>query len=104
MEPEMTRKAFESIMAGFDDAMAYSRGDQSRARTHRVAVPKQVNAKAVRRKLGMSQTRFAASFGVSLRTLQEWEQGRASPEGPARALLTIIEREPEAVRRALRVR
>jgi putative transcriptional regulator len=100
----MAKKAFNRVMAGLEDAIAYAQGDKSRGHARLVEVPKRVNAKAVRRKLGMSQARFATSFGVSLRTLQEWEQGRANPEGPARALLTIIEREPEAVRRALRAR
>jgi len=43
----------------------------------------------------------AAYFGVSVRTVQEWEQGRAGPSGPSRTLLIVIDREPEAVRRAL---
>jgi putative transcriptional regulator len=60
-----------------------------------------VNSAAIRRKLGLSQSKFAATFGISLRTVQEWEQGRAEPQGPARALLTLIDREPEAARRAL---
>ena len=49
----------------------------------------------------MSQSQFAAYFGVSVRTVQEWEQGRVVPSGAARAFLTVIDREPEAVRRAL---
>jgi putative transcriptional regulator len=49
----------------------------------------------------MSQSQFAAYFGVSVRTVQEWEQGRAVPSGAARAFLTVIDREPDAVRRAL---
>ena len=48
----------------------------------------------------MTQDRFASRFGISTATLRNWEQGRRRPEGPARALLTIIDREPEAVRRA----
>lgn len=60
-----------------------------------------IDAAQVRRKLGLSQSKFAATFGISLRTVQEWEQGRAEPKGPARALLTLIDREPDAARRAL---
>jgi putative transcriptional regulator len=55
----------------------------------------------VRRRLGMSQAAFAAMFGVSVWTLRNWEQGRRRPDGPARALLRVIDREPEAARRAL---
>ncbi len=57
---------------------------------------------AIRAKLGMTQDSFAAAFGVSAGTIRNWEQGRRQPHGPARVLLTIIEREPEAVLRALR--
>ena len=56
---------------------------------------------ATRRRIGLSQAEFAAWFGISPGTLRNWEQGRRVPEGPARVLLRVIEREPEAVRRAL---
>jgi putative transcriptional regulator len=56
---------------------------------------------AIRKKLGFTQQDFARSFGVSLGTLRNWEQGLRLPEGPARVLLTVIDREPEAVKRAL---
>jgi putative transcriptional regulator len=60
-----------------------------------------VDIAATRRRLGLSQSEFAAWFGISPGTLRNWEQGRRVPEGPARVLLRVIEREPEAVRRAL---
>ena len=60
-----------------------------------------VDIAATRRRLGLSQTEFAAWFGISPGTLRNWEQGRRVPEGPARVLLRVIERDPEAVRRAL---
>ena len=56
---------------------------------------------ATRRRLGLSQTEFAAWFGISPGTLRNWEQGRRVPEGPARVLLRVIERDPDAVRRAI---
>ena len=56
---------------------------------------------AIRKKLGFTQEKFASSFGVSLGTLRNWEQGARFPDGPARVLLTLIDREPEAVKRAL---
>jgi putative transcriptional regulator len=49
----------------------------------------------------MSQDEFAAQFGISPATVRNWEQGRRQPEGPARVLLNIIEREPDVVKRAL---
>ena len=52
----------------------------------------------------MSQDRFAKTFALNLATLRDWEQERRMPHGPARTLLQIIDREPEAVRRALRAK
>lgn len=56
---------------------------------------------AIRQRLGLSQSRFAAIIGVSVRTLQNWEQGRRHPEGPAKALLRVVDRDPQAVLHAL---
>jgi putative transcriptional regulator len=65
----------------------------------RIMVPTDV--KAIRAKFGLSQQRFAKTFALNLATLRDWEQQRRMPHGPARTLLQIIDREPEAVRRAL---
>lgn len=54
--------------------------------------------RAVREKSGLSQSAFAALMGVSSRTLQDWEQGRRRPTGPARSLLRIADRHPEALK------
>ena len=91
----------ESILRGARDALAYARGDKSRGRATVIHVPERVDVKAVRKRLGLSQAAFAARFGFSLGTLRDWEQERRRPEGPARVLLTVIDREPEAVERAL---
>ena len=66
-----------------------------------VHVPDHVDVRALRGRLGMSQARFAATFGFDIRTLQNWEQGHRRPEGPTRAYLKVIEHDPDAVRRAL---
>lgn len=66
-----------------------------------VAVPPEY-VRSVRESLQLTQAQFARRFGLSERTIQEWEQGRAQPEGPARILLRVIAREPKAVERALR--
>ena len=60
-----------------------------------------VDVRALRRRLGMSQERFASSFHLSVGTVRDWEQGRRQPERSARILLKIVEKEPEAVTRAL---
>lgn len=97
----MTKQAIDSIMAGLEGALAYAKGDRRRGMAHVARVPA-VDVRKERRKLGMSQDRFAASFGVSVATVRNWEQGRRRPEGAARVLLRVIERAPEAVRRAWR--
>ena len=56
------------------------------------------DVRVVREKSGLSQAAFAALLGVSPRTLQDWEQGRRRPTGPARSLLRIADRHPEALR------
>jgi putative transcriptional regulator len=97
----MARIAFEKIMAGLEDALDYADGDSSRGTAHAVKVA-DVDITQLREKLGLSQDRFAALFGLSPRTVRNWEQGIRHPEGPARILLQVIDREPEAVMRALR--
>ena len=60
-----------------------------------------IDVKAIRGKLGLSQPEFARAFSLNLASLRDWEQQRRAPRGPALALLRIIDREPEAARRAL---
>jgi putative transcriptional regulator len=96
----MAKKAFDEIMAGLADALAYAEGDTTRAKTHVVMVPA-VDVKAAREKLGLSQDKFAKIFKISPSTLRKWEQGTRRPHGPARVLLRVIDREPGAVLRAL---
>ena len=67
----------------------------------RVVMPRVPDVQAIRRKLGMSQSEFATRFGFSVRTVQEWEQGRALPDRPARILLRVIEKSPRTVARAV---
>lgn len=61
-------------------------------------------AKIIRRALGLSQEDFAARYHIPLGTLRDWEQGRAEPDQAARAYLTVIAREPDIVRKALRAK
>ena len=63
--------------------------------------PRSVDVKAVRKRVKMSQAEFSRAYGISKRALQEWEQGGRQPDSAARAYLTVIAREPAAVRRAL---
>jgi putative transcriptional regulator len=92
-------KPGRSILRGARQSLAYARGAREGFVAH---VPDRLDVKAIRGRLGMSQRQFAKHFGFQLAALQNWEQGRRYPDRPARILLRVIEREPEAVRRALR--
>lgn len=70
-------------------------------RIGKVNVVKVSVAAEARQRLGMSQAQFAGMLGVSLRTFQDWEQGRREPSGAARALLRVAVVRPEAVHEAL---
>jgi len=96
----MSRVA-DSIRRGLEEAVAFADGTAD-ARSYGVHIPEDVDVKAIRSRLGMTQEEFAGRFGFSLNTLRHWEQGRRVPEGPTRAYLLVIDRDPKAVRRALR--
>jgi len=66
-----------------------------------VEVPESVDVRAIRVRSGLSQSEFARRYGISPRSLQEWEQGRREPEGAVRAYLLVIDRDPQAVESAL---
>ncbi|ABA59191.1 transcriptional regulator, XRE family [Nitrosococcus oceani ATCC 19707] len=87
-------EAFESIQTGLKEAIAHAKGKNSGAVVHEFSP---VDVKAVRKKVGMSQREFAASFGISLGTLRHWEQGDRQPHGPARVLLKVVAKEPKLV-------
>jgi putative transcriptional regulator len=74
---------------------------RAKTKEYRVHVPKRINVAAIRRKLHLSQSAFAARFGFSVQSIRNWEQGTRQPEGPARVLLTVIDRNPDAVQEAL---
>ena len=98
----MSKRAFEGIMQGLEEALAYSRGDKSAAaRVVRVAV-KPADITTARKRVGLSRQAFARTFGLGPATLRKWENGERQPTGAARILLTIISREPAAALRALR--
>jgi len=92
----------EEIEAGANsDPDAPLLTDEQLKRFKRVHPPEVIDVKQVRLKLGLSQEKFAHYFGVSIRTIQEWEQERRVPNATARNFLKVVEMEPEAVQRAL---
>jgi putative transcriptional regulator len=94
----MKNEDFEKLAESVRQAGRIRRGEEKPSRVFRQDAP---DVKATRRQLNMSQEEFASMIGVSARTLQNWEQGRRSPEGPARALLRVAARNPGAVLDAL---
>jgi putative transcriptional regulator len=97
----MTSKVAESIRRGLEEAVAYAEGTAD-ANRYGVHIPRDIDVKAIRAKLDMTQEEFAGCFGFSINTLRHWEQGRRAPEGAARAYLLVIDRDPKAVQKALR--
>ncbi|HWU99600.1 MAG TPA: transcriptional regulator [Devosia sp.] len=86
-------------MTGLDEVESFlDRGEQDGFAVH---VPDDVDVKAIRRKLNLSQPKFASTFGFSVGRIRDWEQGRFPVDAPSRILLTVIDREPDAVLRAL---
>jgi putative transcriptional regulator len=96
----MSKRAFNKIMQGIGEARAYLEGTADKRR-YRAHVPERVNVKRIRQRLGLSQEAFAQTYGFALSAVRDWEQGRRKPERSARILLRIVEKEPEAVTRAL---
>ena len=91
-------EALQSIKAGLEQAVKHASGEAVAAKV-RTFTP--LDVKAIRAQVGMSQTQFARSFGISVGTLRHWEQGDREPQGPARVLLNVLAKEPEAVLNAL---
>lgn len=91
---------FAGIMAGLADAVAIAEGSADPI-TFRVHVPAEIDVKAIRAREGLSQDAFAIRYGFSPASIKQWEQKRRKPDPAARVLLTVIDREPEAVQRAL---
>jgi putative transcriptional regulator len=89
---------FDKLVASVKQAGKIKRG---KLKPGRVFHFRPADIKSVREKLGVSQSEFALMIGVSVSTLQNWEQGRRQPGGPARALLKVAAENPEAVAEAL---
>jgi putative transcriptional regulator len=89
-------ETFNSIKRGLKQAI----GDATGKRPIRKHRHNTINVKAIRNKIGMTQMEFASSFGISVATLRHWERGDRMPNGPARVLLTVVEKSPDIVLKA----
>jgi putative transcriptional regulator len=94
------KKRKNRTLEGVRQALAIAKGELDPS-TYVIHVPADIDVKAMRRKLGLSQTAFAKRYGFNPARIRDWEQGRSSPDGAVRAYLLVIKKEPEAVARAL---
>ncbi len=90
----MNEDLFAELVASVREGGAILRGEAAPSRQFAV---EPLDVKGIREGFRLSQAQFAALLGISVKTLRNWEQGRRTPEGPARVLLQVVARHPEAV-------
>ena len=92
-----------NILKGLTELKEHLQGKRELS-VYRYDVPDPIDVRAIRERSGLSQGEFARRFAISPRTLQDWEQRRRDPDSAIRAYLTVIDRDPRAVQRALEQR
>lgn len=90
----MEEKMFNELMESIQQGKAIMRGEMEPGRKF---VIEEIDVKAIRKQFNLSQNKFSQLLGISIGTLRNWEQGRRKPEGPARTLLRVAAKHPEAV-------
>jgi putative transcriptional regulator len=93
-------KLGKRLIKAAKNARAIARGEADRS-TYRVHLPEELNVQKIRKRLGLSQDAFAVRFGIPVGTIRDWEQNRRTPDLSARILLKVIDKDPDAVTRAL---
>lgn len=96
----MDDKLFNELLTSVKEAGEIMRGERKPSRVYEMAEP---DVKAIREHIGFSQSKFASLIGVSLRTVQNWEQGHRHPTGPAKVLLKLVQADPESVFKNLHI-
>ncbi|MCV0352773.1 MAG: helix-turn-helix domain-containing protein [Nitratireductor sp.] len=94
----MSKKVFDQIAEGMNEALAVARGT---TKPHKLHVPAEIDIKAIRKSLGLSQEDFAAEFCFSISQIRDWEQGRSRPLDNTRVYLLMIAKNPDVVRKML---
>lgn len=95
----MSKKVFDQIAEGLQEALAVARGE---AEPYKLHVPSEIDVKAIRGRTGLSQKDFASTFGFGFDQLKQWEQGRSRPVQAMRAYLLLINAKPVEMVKALR--
>jgi putative transcriptional regulator len=90
----MNKEQFNELLSSVQEAGKIMRGEHQASRSYEFEEP---NVKAIRECIGFSQSKFASLIGVSMRTIQNWEQGHRHPTGPAKVLLRLVKADPESV-------
>ena len=90
----MNNKVFQELLDSIKQGGQIMRAEKEPSRIFNFENP---DVKAIREKYGLSQNKFAKLLGISASTLRNWEQGRRKPEGPARILLSVAAKHPEAI-------
>jgi putative transcriptional regulator len=93
-------KVGKRLVQAAKEAAAIARGDKKAAH---VWVPADVDVRAIRHKLGLSQDEFASEFAFSLSQIRDWEQGRTRPLGAMRAYILIIDQDADGIRTLLKL-
>lgn len=96
----MDKETLKNIKDGLKTVVKIEGGERTLKglKAHNVEYPE---AKAIRKKTGLSQVKFSEKYGIALQTLRQWESGRRNPVGPAATLLRVIAKSPKAVEEAL---
>ena len=90
----MDDELFDELLGSVREAGRILRTEQAPSRTFSLESP---DVKSIREQVGLPQSRFATLLGVSVETIRNWEKGRRSPSGPARVLLSLLEKNPDRV-------
>jgi putative transcriptional regulator len=98
LQGDAMSKLFEEMAQGTAEARAHMEGKR---KGYQVTLPETVDVRGIRKRLRLSQERFADRFGLSVDAVRHWESGRRQPEAAARALLTLIAADPQFVMRTL---
>jgi len=94
----MDKELFDDLLQSLSEAKEIAQGKRKTSRRIQIEQP---DPKAVREQIGLSQSEFARLMRVSIKTLQNWEQHRRNPTGPAAALLKIVSNAPEVALKSL---
>ncbi len=96
----MNNELFDELLTSVQEAGKIMRGELKASREYSLDEP---NVQIIRKNIGFSQSNFATLIGVSMRTLQNWEQGHRHPTGSAKVLLRLVQADPEFVFKSLHI-